>query len=343
MDQSENLLVSVVIPVYNAEAYLRSCVDSVLGQTHRQLQIILVDDGSLDRSGAICDEYAGKDPRVIAFHQKNSGVSAARNRGIEESEGQYLCFTDSDDSLPSESIESLLRAMNAHNVQAVFGNFNYLYDNKRLKRLARIKPGLHSKQGLFNILIDDGTLSGITFGSVCGAIYKLDVIRENKIRFRENLKVNEDGVFNIEYCLNSAAIWYESKAVYNYRQWEKHSQANASVVKSRLDETNSVIKQLAADHFPAGEATQRQLEARTLFCVFQLSLFVAGGNKKSAAPMLRTLWREPLISRSEAVLNFAGMNRYKRMLWSLIVRKKAVWFCLLMHDVYPRLKSIVKR
>ena len=92
-------MISVVIPVYNTEAYLKECIDSVLHQTYSDLQVILVDDGSTDGSGVVCDEYAQNDSRVIVVHQSNQGVSAARNKALEYVKGQWVSFIDSDDWL----------------------------------------------------------------------------------------------------------------------------------------------------------------------------------------------------------------------------------------------------
>ena len=103
-------LISVIIPVYRVEAYLRRCMDSVLAQTYRNMEIILVDDGSDDGCPAICDEYAGQDERVKVIHQKNAGLSGARNAGIEMAQGRYLAFVDSDDYLASDFLEQLYRA-----------------------------------------------------------------------------------------------------------------------------------------------------------------------------------------------------------------------------------------
>ena len=105
----ETELISVIVPVYNVKPYLRRCVDSVLHQTYRNLEILLVDDGSTDASGAICDEYAAQEGRVTAVHQKNGGLSAARNTGLERAKGTYLCFVDSDDFLDSRMLETLCR------------------------------------------------------------------------------------------------------------------------------------------------------------------------------------------------------------------------------------------
>ncbi len=105
-----NDLISVIIPVYRVEEYLRRCVDSVLAQTYRETEIILVDDGSPDGCPAICDSYAARDRRVCVIHQENQGLSGARNSGIEKAEGQYLAFVDSDDYLDPEFLEELYRA-----------------------------------------------------------------------------------------------------------------------------------------------------------------------------------------------------------------------------------------
>ena len=105
----ETELISVIVPVYNVERYLRRCVDSILHQTYQDLEVLLVDDGSTDASGAICDEYAAQEERVTAVHQKNGGLSAARNTGLERAQGTYLCFVDSDDFLDSRMLDTLCR------------------------------------------------------------------------------------------------------------------------------------------------------------------------------------------------------------------------------------------
>ncbi len=104
---SDNPLISVVIPVYKVEKYLRECVDSVINQTYKNLDIILVDDGSPDKCPAICDEYAEKDTRVRVIHRKNGGLSAARNSGIDIARGEYITFIDSDDYVSRVYVEQL--------------------------------------------------------------------------------------------------------------------------------------------------------------------------------------------------------------------------------------------
>ena len=111
--------ISIIIPVYNVEKYIRKCVDSILSQTYKNLEIILVDDGSLDNCGKICDQYAKIDNRVVVIHKQNGGLSSARNIGIEKATGEYLMFVDSDDSLEKIACESLINITNKTNADIV--------------------------------------------------------------------------------------------------------------------------------------------------------------------------------------------------------------------------------
>ncbi len=117
-------LISVIVPVYKVEPYLRKCVDSILNQTYRNLEVILVDDGSPDNCGAICDEYAAKDNRIKVIHKKNGGLSDARNAGLAVMNGEYLSFVDSDDLLPDDAVETMLTVAVAENADLVIGGHN---------------------------------------------------------------------------------------------------------------------------------------------------------------------------------------------------------------------------
>ena len=123
-------LVSIVIPVYNVEKFLDRCIQSVINQTYPDLQIILVDDGSADRSGLICDEYAKKDSRITVIHTENKGVSSARNTGISLVDGEYLCFLDSDDALETDIIRKSLKRMNDTDADLVVFGWKKIYSNK---------------------------------------------------------------------------------------------------------------------------------------------------------------------------------------------------------------------
>ena len=115
----EQTVISVIVPIYKVEQYLRQCVDSILNQTHSALEVILVDDGSPDGSGKICDEYAARDSRVRVIHKKNGGLSDARNAGIDIARGDYIAFVDSDDWLEPDTYESMLAAMKKYQAKLV--------------------------------------------------------------------------------------------------------------------------------------------------------------------------------------------------------------------------------
>ena len=106
------MLISIIVPVYNVEPYLNKCLDSIVNQTYKKLEIILIDDGSTDNSGLICDEYASKDNRIIVVHQKNKGLSAARNVGLNIAKGDYIAFVDSDDFIEKDMYFTMYNVMN---------------------------------------------------------------------------------------------------------------------------------------------------------------------------------------------------------------------------------------
>lgn len=118
MEQTK--LVSVIVPVYNVEMYLRECIDSVLGQSYPHFELLLIDDGSTDRSGEICDEYAAKDGRVKVIHQKNGGASAARNTGLDHARGEYILFVDGDDTSAPNAIRTLLSLQEAEGADCIY-------------------------------------------------------------------------------------------------------------------------------------------------------------------------------------------------------------------------------
>lgn len=125
-------MISVIIPVYNVESYLKRCLDSVINQSYQDLEIILIDDGSTDNSSKICDEYASNDPRVIVIHKQNAGQAAARNDGINIAKGEYIAFVDSDDWIELDMYELLMQAIIDTKADIVASGLNMVYQNRVL-------------------------------------------------------------------------------------------------------------------------------------------------------------------------------------------------------------------
>ena len=125
-----NEIVTVIVPVYNAVSYLEKCIESIINQSYIYLEIILVDDGSTDGSGTMCDEYAEKDDRIKVIHQANRGASSARNAALDVSKGEYVSFVDADDYIDSKMIELLLRALVDNTADVSVCSFNYVYNSR---------------------------------------------------------------------------------------------------------------------------------------------------------------------------------------------------------------------
>lgn len=126
--KKEDALISVIVPIYNVEKWLRDCVKSILNQTYKNLEIILIDDGSTDRCGQICDQFLEKDSRIKVFHKANGGLSDARNYGLSQASGKYICFVDSDDYIEENMIEKLYLAIRKSDAEVAVCNFLYQYE-----------------------------------------------------------------------------------------------------------------------------------------------------------------------------------------------------------------------
>jgi len=204
-------LVSVIIPVYNTAGYLQRCVESVLRQTHRNIEVILIDDGSTDDSGAVIDEYAKRDTRIVPIHTKNAGVSAARNRGIETARGSFLMFVDSDDYVDRAIVEKLLEISVRHDLDTAACAFAYVYlkNGKTKTRHKSDSPGT---------LLDRGALltqyAKEPFLNVFARIYRRACVADT--RFDTGMRVSEDSKFVTEAAANCGRAMIINDTLYYY-------------------------------------------------------------------------------------------------------------------------------
>lgn len=208
-----NPLISLIVPVYNSEKDLRKCLDSIINQTYRNLEIILIDDGSKDSSGAICDEYAAKDSRIVCVHQPNGGVSKARNEGARRAHGEYIHFPDSDDYLEPDTYDYLLTLLEKHHCDAV--NFEYFVTtstNETVHKLSDEYYGLFPTAEAHRII-----LSGEPF--CWNKIYSKRLIEG--LLFHEDIYRGEDGLF-AHYAIEKAEnVWFDTRPLYHYVQSEE--------------------------------------------------------------------------------------------------------------------------
>lgn len=213
----ENVVVSVIIPVYNVEQYLCECIDSVLAQSFWDLEVLLVDDGSTDRSGEICDEYVGRDCRVKVFHKKNGGLSSARNAGIELARGEYVIFLDSDDYwLGCESLGKLVFTAASLNADIVRGEYKEV-DEYGEDLLIKDFSNKSDKQN--QILSSSEFYKSIINGENFSVLFLFKRrLFAGGLRFDENRSFQEDIDLNIKLFANKLRCAYVQKVFYAYRK-----------------------------------------------------------------------------------------------------------------------------
>ena len=207
--------VSIIVPVYNVEAYLHRCIDSILAQTFTDWELLLIDDGSPDRSGEICDEYALKDKRIRVFHKKNGGVSSARNFGLNNACGDWTTFVDSDDFLDRTSLSKMLDLTNHYDSDLFCFKFRI---SNGLKCDTFLNDSDLEKTAISKISKDTMIKKILTYQTNCGPCAKL--FRTEKLkkhRFDETLRIGEDLLLNISYISNlQKPIIQSNVCVYNY-------------------------------------------------------------------------------------------------------------------------------
>lgn len=218
-------LVSIVVPVYNKEKYIGSCLDSIITQEYQNMEIILVDDGSTDNSGRICDEYAKKDQRICVRHQSNQGVSVARNQGIEMSKGKYICFWDSDDVMNKSLLSKCIPQMINQRLDMLYFNIDCRaehgegYWNKPIKQgITEFKKSAENVSFILKEFLDYDLLF------FCGnKIYRRETILCYNLKFDQGVRIGEDLAFNIKYLLFSKKICGISDVLYEY--WKRENSA----------------------------------------------------------------------------------------------------------------------
>lgn len=247
--------VSIIVPVYNVEPYLDSCIQSLINQTLTDIEIILVDDQSPDNCPALCDEYAQQDKRIHVIHKQNGGLGYARNSGMAAATGEYIAFCDSDDFMDLNAYEVCYNAAkqtNADEVRFLMRRFsngdNIIYKNSPTNaRLAKTSNATEKLDTLLtNIapLLHSQTLKVQSTASSCTAIFKTSVIREHNIQFLSERKVIcEDYLFNIDFANACDTIVFTENTFYNYRHnWQSLSM---SFYPERLNRNLSFINILA--------------------------------------------------------------------------------------------------
>ena len=208
--------VSVIVPVYNVKRYLPRCIESILRQSHTELEIILVDDGSTDGSGAVCDRYAAKDERIRVVHKRNEGVSSARNTGLELSTGQYVMFVDSDDWLALRAIETLYQRITEDHADLAIAEIESVDSIRRSKSKSKEPSGrfcLNNPEGFLAFF-----KTGINWFGPVAKLFCTHIIRRHQLVFPLGIKNGEDTIFVLDYLKRISRVSYSDRVMYFYNR-----------------------------------------------------------------------------------------------------------------------------
>lgn len=286
----ENAKISVVIPVYNVENYLRECMDSVIGQSHKNLEIICVNDGSTDSSLQILKDYQNKDDRIKIIDQKNKGVSSARNMGIKIAKGEYITFVDPDDILSLNAYETALNKIKSNVDILVWGY-------KAFPNAGGwwLKAGQSSNK-VYNDKIVDAFFNGESASVVVwNKFYRNKMLKENNLNFNEALKTSEDVEFNMLSFVRAKKIQFINDRLYNYRIKRKDSLTDIYKGKSQANNHKILFKNVLENWHKLGFLKNNEHKVLKYFTRISYnvinSITDASFKKEYASELLSIFWQ----------------------------------------------------
>ncbi|MBF7115611.1 glycosyltransferase family 2 protein [Pediococcus pentosaceus] len=310
-----NKLVSIVIPIYNVEDFLESCLNSVKNQSYKDIEVLLVDDGSKDNSKKICDEFIEIDDRFKYVYQKNSGVSSARNNGMRNARGEYITFVDGDDYLDKDHIEKMVNGLSQSEL-AISGRKNVTQNGIETEFKYDKDITFDSKE-----LIDQILKTGIVYSFPWNKIYKLKILHDNGIQFDESLDYGEDLVFNIQYALLTRKSTLITGSTYNYvyRENSVSNQLDAATLRKRITDLSAIKKVI--DILPDDYDIEKNFLYKRiavegskyirLMCIYDFSVNNIEANKKIVVNAYRVIKKS--LSNRERLIFFGNFKFPKAM------------------------------
>lgn len=266
--------VSVIIPVYNAEDYIKECIESMLKQTYKNIEIILINDGSKDLSADIIDEYAEQDNRIKAIHIKNSGVSTARNIGLQNSTGDWITFVDSDDWAEPDMVSFAVKKAEETDADIVMWSYFKNYANQQLS--LSLLPGgnqvieedkdLFHLKAIYSMYGEKGVKESVSSGTVWCKLYKRSLIENNGLQFKVGLTRAQDTIFTINAVECATKIVYYEKNLYHYRITNTSTTSGTRYIKDTKSPFNMLLNEFYSfiKNFNKNEDYYNVFYARTI-------------------------------------------------------------------------------
>ncbi len=222
-------LISIIIPVYNAEFCLPRCLNSILDQDFKDFELLLVDDGSVDGSGGICDEYSEKDARIRVFHKENGGVSSARNLGLKEANGTWICFVDADDEMMPNGLKVMTEGI-SEDIGMIMAGFHEVEDGKLLTDTSLMGMNAKTICKREALLFMYPSVDLVYMGYPWGKLFNNRIVKDCGITFNEHIAIKEDTLFVVNYlCQICKPVYFTLQPVYKYMKTSSGAMGSLSV------------------------------------------------------------------------------------------------------------------
>ncbi len=309
--------VSVIVPVYNADKYIDGCIESIVNQSYKNIEIILVDDGSTDQSAKKLDDWAKKDQRIKAVHKENGGVSSSRNVGLDNAIGEFVMFVDSDDTVTNDFVETALFELKERDLDVLSFAFDFVYDeNYCVSACDKISlfVDFANKKNLVEFLLRYISKGEFSY-CVWNRIYKRSIIEERSLRFDVDKSLGEDFLFVLKYLCYAKNFASTSKILYRYtfgvdnsltESWNKSLDYK---IKEANEIANEFIKEL--------NRSRKFEDCKEIFALIYVAIMqvyigkIIGDNKKSKLyKNLKKIGNKELIFENFKIVN-AKWNSYK--------------------------------
>lgn len=279
---------SIIVPVYKVEKYLPRCIDSILAQTFGDFELILIDDGSPDGCGRICDEYAQKDKRIVVIHQKNMGVSAARNAGLDIARGRYIGFVDSDDWIEPQMYEVMMDAIRENGADMAVCGVRYADEDGKFTRADRLSEGVYTRAGL---LEDVFAMPNKLGGGCCNKVF--DASKIASVRFKVGMTIAEDALYLFDCFMRIDGAVKIGDALYNvYERCGSATRTDSMICVNETIEGRLSMLRHTRKYMPSMEARAAdKFLDECLRCAPQIRSIGMDTHKPYRSRILRIKWK----------------------------------------------------